>query len=176
GGELSALLGGAVRLGRLRLGLAGRWLRLEVAGLGDDALAADAGALLDAGGGLTLGASVQSLGPDVEAGRSAPLPRTVRVGAALRPPVRGLHALITVEGRRREERNGAGAGIELGTGTEGFEAVLRLGYETRVDPGDAFAPLVFGGGIRVEGLTVDFAYRALGPLGSTRLVGLRYRF
>lgn len=176
GGELAALVGGALRVGRVRLGLAARWLRLDVAGLTDDAVAADAGLLVDAGRGLSLGAAYQNLGTDLEAGRAAPLPRTVRVGASLRQRVGGLSALLTVEGRRREERTGAGAGLEVGAGTERFDAVVRVGYESRPDPGDAFAPVVFGGGVRIDRLTVDFAYRALGPLGSTRQVGISYRF
>jgi hypothetical protein len=176
GGELAALVGGGLRLGRVTLGLAGRWLRLDVAGLADNAVAADAGVLVDAGGGLSLGASYQNLGTELEAGRSAPLPRTVRVGAALRHHAGGLSALFTVEGRRREERTGAGVGLEIGAGTDRFDAVARVGYETRPDPGDAYAPVVFGGGVRIDRLTADFAYRALGPLGSTRQVGLSYRF
>lgn len=176
GGELSALVGGGFALGPARLGVAGRWLRLDVAGLSDDALAAEAGVLLDAAPWLTFGASIQGLGTDVEAGRSAPLLRTVRGGATVRHSVLGLNALLTVEARRREERTGLGAGLEVRGGTERLEGALRIGYETKPDPGDAFSPLAFGAGVRLDGLTVEFAYRALGPLGSTRQVGLRYGF
>ena len=103
--------------------------------------------------------------------------RTVRVGAAIeRWYGRAVKAILTVEGRRREARTGGGAGLEVRAGSEAVEAVARIGYETRPDPGDAFSPVVFGGGVRLHALTVELAYRALGPLGATRQVGLRYEF
>lgn len=176
GGELSALLGAGLRVGRLRLGLAGRWLRLDVAGEAGSAAAADVGLAVDVGRGLSLGAAVQNLGTDVSAGRAAPLPRRVRAGAAMRHRFAGVSALLTVEGRRAEERTQVGAGLEVGVGSERVDAVVRLGYESQAEPGDAYAPLVFGGGVRLDRVAVDFAYRALGPLGSTRQVGLSYRF
>jgi hypothetical protein len=176
GGELSALVGASLGLGPLRLGLAGRWLRQDVAGLTDDVVAADVGALLAVARWLDLGASVQHLGPELEAGRSAPLPRTVRVGAAVRGRVAGLETLLSLEGRQREDRRGAGVGVEVGRDLGGVEAALRVGYETRPDPDDAFAPFVVGGGLALGRLGVDLAWRSLGPLGSTRQLGIRYRF
>lgn len=177
GGELSALFGGGIRLGFARIGAAGRWLHFDVAGLADDAFVADAGVLIEPVSGLALGASVQGIGGEVEAGRSADVLQTVRFGAALeRWYGRTVKAILTVEGRHRESRLGAGAGLELRAGSERLEGVLRMGYETKPDPGDAFSEFTFGGGVRLDVLTVEFAYRALGPLGSTRQVGLRYRF
>jgi hypothetical protein len=176
GGELTTLVGGVMKRGPLALGLAARWLRLDVAGLVDDAFAVDAGVALTAATWLDLGASVQHLGGEVEAGRAAPLPRTVRLGAALRRDHGPVAALLAVEARRREERSGVGLGLELTSGSETIEAVARLGYESRAAPGDAYARFVFGGGVRVERVTVDLAYRALGPLGATRQVGISYRF
>ena len=176
GGEMTALLGAAARVGRVRIGVAGRWLRQDVAGLVDQVAAADAGVVVDAAPWLALGAAVQNLGGELEAGRPAPLPRTVRAGLRLRSRLGPVAALLAVEGRRREDRTGLGVGLELGSGGRVVEAVGRIGYETRPDPGDAFAPLVFGGGIRIDRLTVDLAYRALGPLGSTRQLGVGYRF
>ncbi len=176
GGELSALVGGGVAVGPARLGLAARWLRLDVAGLSDNAFGVDAGVLLEPTPWLAVGAAYQGLGTDVEAGRSAPVLRTVRAGAALRHTVLGLDGLLTVEGRRREARTGLGTGLELRGGGERLEAAFRIGYETKPDPGDAFSALTFGGAVRLDGLTVELAYRALGPLGSTRQVGVRYRF
>jgi hypothetical protein len=176
GGEVTALAGGAVRLGPLRVGLAGRWLRVDVAGLVDDAFAADAGVTVALADWLHVAGSLQNLGGDLEAGRAAPLPRTVRAGAAMRRSLGPLDGLLTVEGRRREERTGLGAGLELAGGTDGIEAATRLGDESRAASGDAYSRLVFGGGIRLDRVTVDLAYRALGPLGSTRQVGIAYRF
>jgi hypothetical protein len=176
GGEVTLLAGGALGIGPLRLGLAGRWLRMDVAGLVGDAFAADAGAALAVTRWLQLGGSVQNLGGELEAGRAAPLPRTVRMGASARRAVGPVAALLAVEGRRREERTGVGAGLELAGGTAGIDAAARLGYESRSAPGDAYSRLVFGGGVRVDRLSVDLAYRALGPLGATRQVGIGYRF
>lgn len=176
GGEVSALVGAAVGSGPLRLGLAGRWLRQDVAGLTDDVLAVDAGLLVRVTDRIDLGAAVQHLGPDLEAGRPAPLPRTVRIGAALRGQLWGNELLVTAEAREREERRGGGLGVELARSWGDAEAALRLGYETRPDPGDVFAPLVVGGGVRLGPLAVDLAWRSIGPLGATRQVGVRYRF
>jgi hypothetical protein len=176
GGELSALVAAATALGPVRVGLAGRWLRQDVAGLSDGTVALDAGLLLEAAEWLDLGASVQHLGPDVEAGRSAPLPRTLRLGAAARAGMLGLDVLFAAEARQREDRRGAGVGVELGRSWDELQAVLRVGYETRPDPGDAFSPLVVGGGVRLGGVGVELAWRALGALGSVRQLGLRYRF
>lgn len=176
GGELTASLGYAARVGPIRLGAAGRWLRLDVAGLTDDAFAADVGAFLEAAPGLAFGAAAQNLGPAVEAGRPAPLPLTLRVGARLDRRVGALDAMLAVEARRREERNGLGVGLEVGGGGPALRAEGRLGYESRAASGDAYAALVFGAGARVDRLSVDFAYRALGPLGSTRQFGVSFAF
>lgn len=177
GGELSAVLGGGVRLGPARLGVAGRWLHMDIAGLADDAFVADAGVLLEPVRGLTLGASYQGVGTELEAGRAAQVLRTARFGAALeRWYGRTVKAIVTVEGRHREDRLAGAAGLELRGGTARLEGALRVGYETRPDPGDAFSRFVFGGGVRLDALSVEFAYRALGPLGETRQVGVRYRF
>jgi hypothetical protein len=176
GGEVTMLAAGSVALGPLRLGVAGRWLRVDVAGLVDDAFAADAGATVAVASWLRLGAAAQNLGGELEAGRPAPLPRTVRMGASGRGSVGPLAGLVAVEARRREARTGVGAGLEVAGGTGGIEAAARLGYESRAAAGDAYARLIFGGGVRVDRLTVDLAYRALGPLGATRQVGVGYRF
>jgi hypothetical protein len=176
GGELTAVAGYAFAAGPVRLGVAARWLRLDVAGLTDDAVAADLGAVLEARDWLALGAVVQNLGPDVEAGRAAPLPTTMRAGARITRTLGPLDALLAVEGRRREERNGLGVGLELGAGPPSLRAEGRIGYETRGAAGDAYSRLVFGGGVRVDRLAVDFAYRALGPLGATRQFGLAFSF
>jgi hypothetical protein len=176
GGEVSALVGASVAFGPLRLGGAGRWLRMEVAGLSDQAAALDLGALLAITSGLDVGVSIQHLGADVEVGRAAPLPRTVRVGAALRGAVAGVDLLLTAEAREREDRRGAGVGLEVARSWGDAEAALRLGYETRPDSGDVFSPLVIGGGVRLGPLGVQLAWRSIGPLGATRQVGLTYRF
>ncbi len=176
GGELSALVGASMAFGPLRAGAAGRWLRQDVAGLSDQAVALDAGLLLAVTPAVDIGASVQHMGPKIEAGRPAPLPRTVRLGAAVRGRLAGLDLLVTAEAREREARRGAGVGVEVARGWDGGEAALRLGYETRPDPDDVFSPFVVGAGVRLGPLGVHLAWRSLGPLGTTRQAGLTYRF
>jgi hypothetical protein len=176
GGEVTTLVSGAVAVGPVRLGLAGRWLRVDVAGLIDDVFAADAGASLALAPWLRLAGAVQNVGGELEAGRPAPLPRTVRMGAALRHAAGPVDGLLALEARRREARTGVGAGLELTGRTGGIEAAARVGYESRAAAGDAYSRFVFGGGITADRLSVDLAYRALGPLGSTRQVGVGYRF
>lgn len=176
GGEVSALAGVSMGFGRLRLGAAGRWLRQDVAGLSDQAFAVDIGALVGLTRGLDVGASIQHLGPEVEAGRSAPLPRTVRVGAALQHQVAGVDVLLTAEAREREDRRGAGVGVEVSRSWGDSGAAFRFGYETRPERGDVFSPLVVGGGVRLGKLGAQLAWRSIGPLGTTRQIGLTYRF
>ncbi|HSH45647.1 MAG TPA: hypothetical protein VK966_07310 [Longimicrobiales bacterium] len=176
GGELTALAAYSLAWGPARLGVAGRWLSMEVAGLSDHALSADAGLLVALPGALAVGASVQNLGGTMEAGRESALPRTLRAGARASRRFGAVDALLAVEGRRRESRTALGLGLEVGTGGEDFRLEGRLGYGTRAAPGDAYSRFVFGGGVRVGPVSVDFGYRALGPLGSTRQLGLAYRF
>lgn len=176
GGEASVLAGAAMAFGRVRVGAAGRWLRQEVAGLSDQTVAMDVGVLVAVLDALDVGASVQHLGPDVEAGRAAPLPRTVRLGAALRHHVAGMDVMLSAEAREREDRRGGGAGLEVGRSWGDARAALRVGYETRPARGDVYSPLVVGGGVRLGALGAQLAWRSLGPLGSTRQVGLSYRF
>ncbi|HUG40206.1 MAG TPA: hypothetical protein VMM12_06970 [Longimicrobiales bacterium] len=176
GGEVTALAGYAFAVGPVRLGVAGRWLRVDVAGLTDDAFAADVGALVAPREWLAIGAAVQNLGPDVEAGRAAPLPTTFRAGARVSRGLGPLDGMLALEGRRREERNGLGVGLEIGAGAPSLRAEARVGYESRGAAGDAYSRLVFGAGIRADRLGLDFAYRALGPLGSTRQFGLSFIF
>lgn len=176
GGELTALAGYAFAVGPVRLGVAGRWLRMDVAGLTDDAFAADLGALVAPVRWLAIGVSVQNLGTDVEAGRAAPLPRTVRGGVSARRDLGPVDALLATEVRRREGRTTAAVGLELGAGGPALRAEGRVGWESRAEAGDAYSRVVFGGGIRLERVGVAFGYRALGPLGSTRQFGLSYTF
>jgi hypothetical protein len=176
GGELTALVGLVLRRGPVSVGVAGRWLRLDVAGLTDQAVAADLGAALSLTPWLELGAAVQNLGGELEAGRAAPLPRTLRAGASIRRGAGPVTALAAIEARRREAATGVGGGVEVSGGAGSVRAIARVGYEGRPGAGDAYAPLVFGGGVRVDRIAVDLAYRALGPLGSTRQVGITYRF
>lgn len=176
GGELTAVAGYAVTAGPVRLGMAGRWLRVDVAGLTGDAFGADLGALFRPARWLAVGAAVQNLGTDVEAGRAAPLPLTVRAGASARREVGPLDGLLAIEARRREERNAFGIGVELGVGGPALRAEGRIGWESRAADGDAYSRLVFGGGVRLDRVAVEFGYRALGPLGSTRQFGVSYAF
>lgn len=176
GGEVSALVGGAVAAGRLRLGVAGRWLRQDVAGLVDDVVAMDAGLLLRVTDHLDLGAAAQHLGQEMGAGRAASLPRTLRLGAAVRGRLGGSDVLVTGEARQREERRGGAVGVELSRAWGDAEAALRLGYESRPESGDVFAPLVVGGGARLGALGVELAWRSIGPLGTIRQLGVNYRF
>jgi hypothetical protein len=94
----------------------------------------------------------------------------------VRPDLGPVVGLLAVEARHREARTVMGAGLEVGVGGGAFEALGRLGYESRAASGDGYSRFVFGGGVRVERLVVDLAYRALGPLGATRQVGVSYRF
>ncbi|HEX6939345.1 MAG TPA: hypothetical protein VF158_08025 [Longimicrobiales bacterium] len=178
GGELAATAAYGLRIpGGIEIGAAAKLLRLQLAEAAATGAAFDFGAgaeILD--GRVMLGAAVQNLGDDIGPGRVSPLPRTVRAGAALR--LDGPSGLRTVLVAEALERGGAVrpvGGIEVGyTGPGGTAVVGRVGYDGR---GGAPWPesFVAGAGLTLDGLALDYAYRALGPLGAAHVFGIALR-
>lgn len=175
GGEVLAAIGGAFALGpSLRVGAAAKALRLGLAGASDQGFAADLGAsatLLR--GRLHLGAAVQNLGPDVGPGRGAPLPRTVRAGAAIDvADVGGVRTAVAVDAVHVEQRLSFAAGLEAGyRSSAGLGLVARAGFDARARTGDAASPVTLGAGIAFGRFGLDYAYRGVGPLGATHHFG-----
>lgn len=175
GGEVLAAVGGAVMLGpALQVGGAAKALRLGLAGASDHGFAADLGAsasLLH--GRLRLGAAVQNLGPDVGPGRAAPLPRTVRVGAAVElGAATGFHTALATDAVHVEQRLSLATGVEAGySNGAGLGLLARAGFDGRARGGDAASPFVLGAGLVLGRFRLDYAYRDVGPLGTTHHFG-----
>lgn len=176
-GDYAITVGYGVRIGALRVGAAGKYLAQRLASQTGSASAVDAGAALDVWRGGTVAVSVQNIGRDLEvAGSSGPLPRTVRVGAAL--PVRvadAVDVMGTVElSRVRRGRVTPAAGVEAAwrSGT-GLVLVGRAGVYTPPER-SAASPLTFGGGVRTGHLALDYAYQGYEALGATHRFGVRW--
>jgi hypothetical protein len=176
GGEVVASAGAAVAVTpALALGIAAKAVHVGLAGEGDAGVAADVGASADLlGSRLRLGASLQNLGAAMGPGLPSPLPRTIRVGAALElgAPGPGIRTTLAAEAVRLEGRTSLAAGLEVGyRDGRGRGVLARAGVDARARERDAASPIVVGGGIAVGGVRVDYAYRAVGPLGGTHHFG-----
>ncbi|HKJ93748.1 MAG TPA: hypothetical protein VJ957_11335 [Longimicrobiales bacterium] len=182
GGEAAASLAYGLGLGPLWLGAAARALRVDIADVSDATTAFDAGVaahFLDRR--FTVAGALQNLGGEVRAGRPAPLPLTARLGMAVRVQStadrRGVLAFELTS--RRSQLDGpapvnAGVGVELAGRWKEAWLVVRGGYRQRVGSGDAGSGLAVGGGVRLGGWLLDYAYQPLGPLGATHHLGLTY--
>lgn len=178
GGELAVTAAYGVRLAdRVELGAGAKLLRLQLAEASATGTAFDVGAGLEVWDGrVALGAALQNLGSDIGPGRASPLPRTIRAGAALRlESPAGLRTVLVAEA---VERNGAVSplgGLEVGRVRPGAALVGRIGYDGAAGD-DARDPVIFGAGLLLGGLAVDYAYRAMGPLGAAHVFGVTLRF
>lgn len=178
GGELAFTAAYGVRVaGRVEVGAAAKLLRLQLAEASSVGTAFDLGAGMEVWDGrLALGTALQNVGADLGPGRASPLPRMLRAGAALRleAPL-GLRTVIVAEALRQGGAISPLGGIEVGAVGPGASALVgRIGYDGSVGD-DARDPIVAGAGLVLDGLTLDYAYRALGPLGAAHIFGVTLR-
>lgn len=180
--EFLAVAGYGVRPRRgVGVGLAARLVRSEIAGTAGTAVAADLGLRVAPWGkrGPSFGASLLNVGTDVKlAGRSDPLPRTFRAGAALQvgDPVGGLGGLATVD--LITVRGGAtrlGLGLEVGRSFGDVRLMGRLGASTTTADESLANALTFGGGLEVGAFRLDYAYLGFDVFGATHRFGLSWR-
>ena len=159
------------RLGPLRAGLTAKYLAERIYASEADGFALDFGLQLDLlRGGLQLGAAFQNVGKmDQLADVSTPLPRMLRVGAALFPfriltendgrPL--LNTFLTGEVSHvftAEETR-----FHLGVAAEVLDLVMvRAGYITN----DTLRRFSFGGGLGYESLQVDYAFLPFQDFGT----------
>src|SRR5205809_1964138 len=131
---------------------------------------------------LAVGASVQYLGGDVDVGGfAAPLPRTVRAGAELRPlgpEHERLHLLLAADfAAARGAPGQLGGGVEAGWSNPASQllTVARLGFATRAGGDFATRPVTVGVGLRLRQVALDYAYQGSAVLGSQHRLGLTFR-
>lgn len=179
GGELAFTAAYGVRVaGRVEVGAAAKLLRLQLAEASSVGSAFDLGVGMEVWGGrVALGTALQNLGADIGPGRASPLPRMLRAGAALRlEGPRGLRTVIVAEALEQRGAVSPLGGIEVGAIGPGASALVgRIGYDGSAGEG-ARDPIVAGAGLVLDGLTLDYAYRALGPLGAAHIFGVTLRF
>ena len=176
--DLAASVGYAMTWRTVRLGGTAKYVRQSLADVSGGAPAIDVGAAIDVWRGATVGLSVQNLGPDLKTGgSSAPLPRSLRLGASL--PWRGLgpfDVLGTVEMSQQREGDflpGGGAEITW-TSANGLAFSARVGALAQ-NSSSASSRIAFGGGVRARQFALDYAYQSFDVLAvATHRFGLRW--
>jgi hypothetical protein len=185
--DLAAGAGYARRVGPVMLGAGLKLIRSSLADQSGTSAALDLGVLskhvADIGDGpVDVGGAVTNLGPPLKLGSSAdPLPLNVRAGglwhvtpnfdAALDvvlPVDQDPYAAFGVEARFPAAMTGS---------TRPWVASVRGGYNQNAGRTvDGFAGVSFGGGLDFASFRVDYAWVALGALGSANRITLGFRF
>jgi hypothetical protein len=173
---LSVGYGVTVRI--VRVGLAAKYVRQSVADASGGVPAVDLGAAIDLWRGATVGVTIQNIGPGLKtANATAPLPRILRVGAAL--PWRGVGP-FDVLGTIEVAQFRTGDVVPLGgaemtwTSANGLALSARVGALAQTT-GAATSPVSFGAGVRARRFALDYAYQSFDALAlSTHRFGLRW--
>ena len=179
--EQAFALAGAVELGRASVGAALNYYATTLAEASGGAASFSAGVRGRLSSKLVLGASLQYLGGQVDVGGfGAPLPRTVRAGAELRPLGPGherVHLLLAADyAAVRGAPGRVGGGIEAGVADPATQllAVARLGYLSRAGGDFDQRPLTLGLGLRFHQVSLDYAYQGSEVLSSQHRLGLTF--
>ena len=179
--EQAFALAGAVELGRASVGAALNYYSTTLAEASGGAASFSAGVRGRLSSKLAVGASVQYLGGQVNVGGfGAPLPRTVRAGAELRPLGPGherVHLLLAADyAAVRGAPGRVGGGIEAGVADPATQllAVARLGYLSRAGGDFDQRPLTLGLGLRFHQVSLDYAYQGSAVLSSQHRLGLTF--
>jgi hypothetical protein len=179
--EQAFALAGAVELGRASVGAALNYYATTLADASGGAASFSAGVRGRLSSKLVVGASVQYLGGQVDVGGfGAPLPRTVRAGAELRPLGPGherVHLLLAADyAAVRGAPGRLGGGVEAGLADPATQllAVARLGYLSRAGGDFDARPVTFGLGLRFHQLSLDYAYQGSEVLSSQHRLGLTF--
>lgn len=185
--DLAAGAGYARRVGPASLGAGIKVIRSKLSDLSGTTAAFDFGVTAvhaaDLGDGpLDVGASVVNLGPPLKLGSSAdPLPLRARVGGLWHASPNfdgGLDVVFPVDADPYAvlgaEAHYTGAPL---SSAKPWTASLRAGYDqNRGRDVDGFSGVSFGGGLDIGSFRVDYAWLALGSLGSANRVTLAFRF
>jgi hypothetical protein len=176
-GDYVLSLGYGVRMGDFRAGLTAKYVAQLLGFESGGAAAADFGVALDLWRGASVGAALQNVGGNISlAGSSGELPRVWRVGVSTPPlvlnPVR-ITGYADLSERRGSDARPSG-GVELGwTTAAGLHVLGRVGMTSPPDR-SVLSPLAFGGGFRLQHLSLDYAYQSLEAFGATHRFGLRW--
>ncbi|MBL0349814.1 MAG: PorV/PorQ family protein [Elusimicrobia bacterium] len=175
--DMAFALGAAQSLGVVSVGLAGRFVKSELADAANT-VAFDAGVLTGPmlGDRVRLGATAANLGGKLKFDdASNPLPVTYRAGGAVRLSPAFLVSADAI--LRRDNKPVAAGGLEWNLpATSGWTFAVRGGYNTRT-AGDVggLTGLSAGLGFGFKTLQIDYALVPLGDLGLTHRLSLSYR-
>lgn len=175
--DMAFALGAAQSLGVVSVGLAGRFVKSELADAANT-VAFDAGVLTGPmlGDRVRLGATAANLGGKLKFDdASNPLPVTYRAGGAVRFSPAFLVSADAI--LRRDNKPVAAGGVEWNLpATSGWTFAVRGGYNTRT-AGDVggLTGLSAGLGFGFKTLQIDYALVPLGDLGLTHRLSLSYR-
>jgi hypothetical protein len=178
--DLVASAGYALELRHVRVGGALKRVRQRVADVSGGVTAADLGAAVALGGWGTVGVAVQNLGGRLQlGGTGAPLPRLVRVGAALPTWRAGIvdvrTAVDAVQVRDGRLVPCGGADVTWRAPSGGLALAARAGVRGRGSSGEDVSPFSFGGGLAKGHVALDYAYESFRTIGgASHRVGLRW--
>src|SRR5207244_1847362 len=177
--EQAFALAGAVELGHASVGAAVNYYSTTLAEASGGAASFSAGVRGRLSERLAVGASLQYVGGDVDVGGfGAPLPRTVRAGAELRPlglSHERLHLLLAADyAAVRGAPGRVGGGVEVGLADPATQllVVARLGVASRAGGDFATRPVTLGVGLRLRQVALDYACAGAELLGSQPRRGL----
>ena len=158
--------------GGLSAGIGVKYLKEVIAGYAASGFAADLGLQYKAGERLSLGYSLQNVGPKVKfQSQKESLSRLQRLGAAYRLKALDRPLLLTADIlKERSEGYNLAAGAEL---TLVEKLAVRLGYNTRNNAGPGFS---LGLGWTQDRWSVDYAFVPFGDLGSANRMSVTWRF
>ncbi len=180
--EVAARLSAALPFndGRFHLGASAGWVSTDLAGTGRGTPFLDVGAQY-ALSSLTLGAALRNIGGSLSGDgiADAALPKEARVGGMLqlaRPT--GMGAILSADLVAPFSGGGAGllAGVEAGLlpgASSRVGAVARVGYNGAAGSGGQGA-ILFGGGVTLGPIAVDYAYQNYELFGVLHCVGIRW--
>jgi len=155
------------RRGLLAAGGAVKYVRQSLGDIANDGYAGDLGVELAVFDIMAFGLAVQNLfGGDL--GAAGELPATTRLGYTLNyvDPQGTLRFLSTIEGLWAQGRKGRFIiGLEGGFIVYGVGVEVRGGYRS-AGVSEDLGQLTVGGGVRIGGFTVDYAYQDADLLGA----------
>ncbi|MFI5347830.1 MAG: PorV/PorQ family protein [Elusimicrobiota bacterium] len=185
--DLAAGVGYARRVGPVSIGAGVKAIRSTLSTLNGTTGAVDFGVLArhvtDLGEGpLDLGGAVSNLGPPLKLGSTAdPLPMRARAGALWHATPNFDAALDLVFPVDQDPYFTMGLEARFPAAminsARPWSAALRAGYDqNRGRDVDGFAGASIGGGLDLSSFRVDYAWVALGALGSANRITLAFRF
>lgn len=162
----------------VRVGATAKLVYQHIADVSGTAPAFDVGVARDFVHGLTVAAAIQNVGGELKFGSvSRPLPRVLRVGAAL-PVALGHGVVVALNAEGSQVRGGdflPSGGAELSwRAVNGIALLARVGVPAQPS-GSAAGSVAFGGGIAAEHLAIDYAFQQMNTLGgATHRIGVRW--